>query len=71
MTLVLHLNAVFKTGAGSGTTRASEIRECHLANPAAGQQAAHSRTSYSKATPSGSFSSNHLSAASRLANTLR
>ena len=32
--------------------------------------AVHSRTSYSKATPSGSFSSNHLSAASRLANTL-
>lgn len=31
----------------------------------------HSRTSYSKATPSGSFSSNHVSAASLLAKTLR
>jgi hypothetical protein len=30
----------------------------------------HSRTSYSKATPSGSFSSNHFSAASVVANTL-
>ena len=32
--------------------------------------AVHSSTSYSKATPSGSFSSNHVSAASRFANTL-
>jgi hypothetical protein len=31
---------------------------------------AHSRTSYSNATPSGSFSSNHFSAASWFANTL-
>jgi hypothetical protein len=31
----------------------------------------HSRTSYSNATPSGSFSSNHVSAASTFANTLR
>ena len=33
--------------------------------------AIHSRTSYSKATPSGSFSSNQVSAASTFANTLR
>src|SRR5262249_48366659 len=36
----------------------------------AAPDAVHSRTSYSKATPSGSFSSNHFSAASTLANTL-
>src|SRR5260370_27796637 len=41
----------------------------HMIDRAAAD-AVHSRTSYSKATPSGSFSSNHFSAASTFANTL-
>ena len=41
-------------------------------NPLSGSRPGiHSRTSYSNATPSGSFSSNHVSAATGLANTLR
>jgi hypothetical protein len=40
------------------------------AHDGAAADGVHPRTSYSNSTPSGSFSSNHLSAASRLANTL-
>ena len=42
-----------------------------LLTPSGSPARIHSRTSYSNATPSGSFSSNHVSAASAFANTLR
>lgn len=57
---------------------ANDQRELHQEAPQAGQLkvrlsdgVVHSRISYSKATPSGSFSTNQVSAASAFAKTLR